>query len=201
MSDLPPPGECWKYTPKPKGDASADPIFLAVGKALSSWETVEGEFASIFSSFLSAEHWGAQRAYGIIVGNRARREMLEAVAELFFRFRKVSSDDRKLFKLVMEHFQKASAIRNNIAHGYVTSFMMDGNDRGTFLVPPQYNSTKTTAFVMRDHTAPGEDISSVMGIDYRYTSGDIDGFSGKFRALAALAAKFHMTMTSYWPNA
>ena len=196
MTDLPPPAECWKYIPSDKGDDVGDSIYLSVGKALSAWEMVEGAFAGIFSRFLFSESWAAERAYGTIVGNRARKEMLEAVAEIFFKFKKVSDEDQKSFRLIMEHFRQASAIRNNVAHGYVVSLTLSNKNMGVFLLPPHYNSKKTTSFVLRDHTVPREDISSAFGVSYSYTSRDIDGFAVKFRALNNLALEYQVKLIS-----
>ena len=131
--DLPAPGTLWAR-PKPadKGSASADEIYLAVGKTLSVWESVEEAFAQILCAFIHTNPMNAAaRVYGSIISPGGRRDALNAAAEPFFHWHNVKPEHRAEYAALMKHFQPAIGRRNDVAHGVVISV---GN-RGHFLLP------------------------------------------------------------------
>ena len=104
----------------PKGDADADNLHLAVGRALNAWEHAESAFSHLFGTIIrpTRNSYSARRAYGSITSSLARRQMLEAVGAVFFR----SFPDEeapKNMKLLLMHYSDAGARRNEIAHGIV----------------------------------------------------------------------------------
>jgi len=75
--------------PSPFGDIDENPLFNAIGRALTAWENVEVECARLFAVFVLARqkrtyHAPAVRAYGSIVGTHSRSKMLELAAEAYF---------------------------------------------------------------------------------------------------------------------
>jgi hypothetical protein len=144
MQTTPAAASIWDRPPPPeKGDAEISAIHLAVGEALSRWETFEEELAGLFSAFigLQQDSSAARRAYGAITLFSLRREMLNAAATAYFdQF--PNPECRKAFKALMMSAQNASERRNDIAHGIARSsgfhFMTDIG----FLLFPSYASTK-----------------------------------------------------------
>jgi hypothetical protein len=74
----------WDVPPPPvRGDADKEVLFAAVGKALSSWETLEGRLALIFGHLVSpkGDDLPALRAYGALLTSHGRCELLLGAAE------------------------------------------------------------------------------------------------------------------------
>src|SRR5258708_29312166 len=119
VRDLPKPGELWKRPDTRKhGDATAEPIFTAVGQALTQWEAAESAYAFIFSQFMfGGQMHSAERVYGSIISAGGRRDALTTVAEVFFHWHKVSDADRSDFKALISHHKKATVLRHDISHG------------------------------------------------------------------------------------
>lgn len=183
---VPPLHEHWNSPPsKEYGDVTDDAVFLAVGRALSTWEEIEVALANMFALFVESYSDAAKRAFGAISSSSGRREALENAAEMFAT---MQGDDfpKKDFDQILSHIAKASGRRNEIAHGIVTAFELDGKKHGHFLVPASYNSRKTAArtneWWLKLASDP-EDQFMVFGGKYRYTSADIAHFTRLFAIL------------------
>ncbi len=128
----------------PKGDADADSLHLAVGRALNAWEHAESGFAHLFGTIIrpTRNSYAARRAYGSITSSFARRQMLEAVGAVFFRnFPNVEAQDN--MKLLLMHYIDAGARRNELAHGIVGGDRgEDGEFLGYFVVPSAWTTKK-----------------------------------------------------------
>lgn len=67
------------------GDADPSNIYLAVGLALDTWESLEEELALIFASLIGSDDpIASMRAYGSVITSRGRNEMISAAAEAYF---------------------------------------------------------------------------------------------------------------------
>jgi len=165
--------------PSPVGDPDENPLFNAIGRALTSWETVEIECARLFAVFVSARlkrtyHAPAVRAYGSIVGTYGRKKMLQLAAEAYFARRPIQRAlfEERCAKLIGEYDQYAIR-RNEIAHGLVRRiFLIKGRRRptiGIYLIPSFYNPKK---FKFKS-----EDFA------YRYISGDVIHYKQEFDKL------------------
>lgn len=188
MTDLPEPTECWKASPeKPAGDDDPASIYLAVGAALSHWESVENSFAMLFAALVESSSPAASRTFGAIVGNPSRRDVLNRSAQIFLKRHPVTLDDQEEFETLMEHYRLASGRSSEIAHGVVSRLNLADEDCGSFLVPPEYRSKLTGA-----STADGQDPRkySVASGNYRYTSHDIAEFASKFHNFQLAIVRF-----------
>jgi hypothetical protein len=163
--------------PSAFGDPDENPLFNAIGRALTAWETVEVECARLFAVFVLARqkrtyHAPAVRAYGSIVGTQSRSKMLQLAAESYFASRpaKRISFEKRCTDLIGEYIQYASR-RNEIAHGLVRRiFLQKGRRRptiGIYLIPSFYNPRK---FKKEDFA-------------YRYVSGDVIHYRQEFDKL------------------
>ncbi len=111
--------------PCPMGDVEEAPVFEAIGRALTEWETLEVECAKLFAVFVSANHKRtyhapAVRAYGAITSADTRSKMLQFAADAYFARRpaKRGAFQKQCSDLIWE-FQQYTARRNEIAHGLV----------------------------------------------------------------------------------
>jgi hypothetical protein len=165
------------------GEPNADPIYLAVGKALSHWERAEQGFAAVFQILIETRSGAAARAYGSITNSAGRRQALRSAAEVTYAEKNIDGAERSEFRELMTHFEKASSRRDDIAHGIVMLETVSGAD-GELIQParwlllvPDYNTSRTLAFP--------QDKSDVFWDrgKYRYNSADIVAFEEKFTAL------------------
>jgi hypothetical protein len=129
------------------GDATPEPLYTAVGKALSNWEKIENQLANLFASFVGAQiKWRpapAVRAYGTIVSFKSRAAMLDAAAKAYFHSRpKLGVDDR--WRDLLRELEGFSDRRNDIAHGIVEALYRQENESKIeyFLMPGLYVSKK-----------------------------------------------------------
>jgi hypothetical protein len=159
------------------GDPIADGIYLAVGKALSQWERAEEGFAILFEILIESRSVAAARAYGSITNSAGRREALRSAAEVTFETRGIGDIDRREFKELMMHFEKASSRRDDIAHGIVMYEMVGDQNLGWFLLVPTYNTGRSDAFFREQ-----SDVFWDRG-KYRYVAEDVSVFRGKFETL------------------
>ena len=172
--------EYWERpVPRDRGDSNAQIIYQAVGHALSSWEKADQELAALFSVLTDCadEPTSARtirRAYGSIESNSGRRKAVEAVAEVFFGAHWHEKAVRQSLTEIINAVQRASRIRDDIAHGIVWSdIVIEGNDYGAFHMPPEYNTGRTHAFRIDDSEL------GVLLAKYRYTADDIAKFAQK----------------------
>jgi hypothetical protein len=159
--------------PSPMGDPDERAIFDAVGRALTEWEGVEVECAKLFAVFVSARrkrtyHAPAVRAYGSIIGTRARSDMLQLAAESYFDKwpAKRLSFEKKCMDLIGEYKEYANR-RNDIAHVAVKRVFITRKARGIYLLPSFYNPKQ---FKNEEFT-------------YLYVSGDIIHYKQEFTKL------------------
>ena len=132
-----------------EGDAISDPLFNAVGRALSNWQNIENQLANLFTLFvgadISAEAPGsAVGAYGAIVGFKNRLSMVDAASDAYFRARP-TGEGRKQWKDLRNLLSAFSQRRNDIAHGAVERELDARPEvavRGFFLFPGLYGSKK-----------------------------------------------------------
>jgi hypothetical protein len=166
------------FDPSPMGDIDEKAIFDAVGRALTSWETVEVECAKLFAVLVSSRHKRtyndpAVRAYGSIVGTHSRFNMLQLAAESYFSKRpaKQASFEKRFTTLIGE-YKEYSNRRNEIAHGFVKRVFIRGSGKrprlvGMYLLPSFFNPRKFKK---------GE-------LTYSYVSGDIIFYKQEFDKL------------------
>jgi len=162
----------WNPKPKlPRGDASADILYAAVGRALSQWEQLETNLALCFSAFVGASlKDGAVLAYGTVTAFTGRRDMVKVAFEAF-----PARSHEKIapFKDILNRAGNFSARRNEIAHGIVTRLTVEQVDNGCYLLPPLYNTNKQRKFA----------VTAGFG-DYAYTSSQISEYTQHFGDLA-----------------
>lgn len=197
VRQLPKPGDLWnRPDTRIKGDTSADPIYNSVGIALTAWEGVECAFAFIFSRFMfgGPNLSSAERVYGSIMSPGGRRDALMASSETFFHWSKVSDEHKDDFKALIAHHHKASALRNDIAHGMVFC----NPELGFYLLPAPYNSGKNKDFFI--YASSTLDSAKPQMLDlhaYAYTAEDVNSISEKFVRLRNAAHKYGLSLTPY----
>lgn len=115
---------CGKY------DDDPEPIYTAVGKALSAWELIEHHLARMFAFFCGAhDPVLLKRAYGSVTSYLGRSDMLESVAEVYFHRRSAHPMKDRFFS-VLKEVDNFSPRRNEIAHGVVgIVFFVNRNER------------------------------------------------------------------------
>ena len=195
VGTLPQPHEYWEKPPiRERGDYDTVGLFHGVGVALSTWENVELVFANMFSVFVESSSLAASRAYGAIASHSGRREALDNAAEIFFVSKLAKESVRADFRTLMKHFKDAATRRNEIAHGIVTALIVDDREHGIFLMPPDYNSRKTSP-EMRG-IGLGE-VSPLFHLeaDYRYVADDLKRFIERFDVLRVAATAFSGTIS------
>lgn len=169
-------------SPADRGDSSVDPIFHAVGFALSQWETAESALADLFLILCecgsTSSHTAIRRAFGSIESSGGRRKALEEAAEVYFGHY-WADPSTKPFKKLISTFERASGRRNDIAHGRAHPLTVNSQPLGAFLFPAPYNTGRNSLFPAIDDGDP----FSVMTGKYRYTSAHIIGIGNKFGEL------------------
>jgi hypothetical protein len=176
--------------PKDRGDPSGDAIYRAVGLALSRWEEAENVLAHIFGIMSECQtatsQMAAQRAFGSIETSTGRRKMLAAVAEVYFGHSWTEKAVKGPFNHLIEAFAAASGRRDDIAHGIARCITINGNPRGWFLWPAEYNTGRNA---LSRGTDPA-DLLSIMPGRFRYTSATIMDFAKRFGALMMKAVEY-----------
>lgn len=167
---------------KSAGDANPDDIYLAVGKALSEWESVEEALTFLFMVFTECDQANTfravQRAFGSIEFNSGRRRALNAAAEIYFEpYWDYARKD--LNALIISEVDAAARRRDDIAHGRVISFAVDKIYRGSLLVPPAYNTGRTYATIPKDEMDP----VGIFKARYRWVAVDVTRIAEKFNQL------------------
>jgi hypothetical protein len=164
-------GNPWDRPPIPeRGESRAEPLFQAVGKAISCWEHVEQSIASLFTFVTTGKYHDvsapALRAYGSISGTGARIEMVRAAVESWAQQYPECPLIGNCYELLNE-CSKWSSRRNDIAHGQVDC-LVDTIPNGWMLFPGLHDTKKR----------------SIQGISkYRYTVEHIEQFTAGFLSL------------------
>jgi hypothetical protein len=177
----------WERPPiRDKGDADAKQIFEAVGFAITFWEIAEQELATIYQLLLETSSHAAARAYGAIESNSGRRKVIEAAAEPFFGQFWNDTKVKRSFLALIDCIAWAARRRDDIAHGITMSFAIDNKELGAFLIPPNYNTGRTTAFINNPET----DVLAFTRAKYRFVSADIQTLGQKFQELQRLMFQY-----------
>jgi hypothetical protein len=150
----------WARGAKSKIGAGAESnklIHIAVGHALSNWEHVESAASILFTLFVESNSIAAARAYGSILGARAREAALREAAEIYFLLRRKGWDEsarpaidtmEECFKILIKNYVEASGRRNDFAHGVAWKLDTSKSAEGSwFLVAPNYQSKRTTNWI------------------------------------------------------
>lgn len=169
-------------TAKDQGDPDSNVVYTAVGNALSGWELAEQELAELFLALVegrTASDSPIRRAYGAIESNAGRRNVIEAAAQAYFGEHWDNSTVQNAFSMVLRAVAWASRRRDDIAHGIVKGYVLDGRAYGSFLFPPDYNTQRTTPWV----DASDNDPLRFMMTKYRFVSADIYRLANRFTAL------------------
>jgi hypothetical protein len=183
-----------------QGDDSPDTIYCAVGKSLSAWGLLEDQLATVFAIFLGVSGAGmtaATRAFGSIIASNSRADVLFAAAEAHFAVHKDPAL-RDAFNRLMKRYKKATARRNEIAHGVVLGLARAGyasifyydtgcaalpngfRDEGYYLFPSSYATRKRTV----DHYP-----------DYWYSSSDIGHYTEQFLSMRRESSAFQASLS------
>ena len=130
-----------------EGSASDRAIFSAVGAALSAWEHTEVHLALVFSHLVGdgVQSEAAFRAYGSAIAFSARADMVIAAAEQALSIHPERDELEPKFKAALALMRRASARRNEIAHGAVFAYCVMASRpqaRGYCLFPGQYSTNK-----------------------------------------------------------
>ena len=189
-----PQPKSWDVPRSPaKGDAEKDTVFIAVGRALSAWETLESQMARIFGYLVSPEQdsLAARRAYGAVLTFRGRREMIDAAAKAVF-FLSPNASLQKSLKDITFEVGKFAGRRNEIAHGKIRThytkaglFAIHGwraRPNGYVLGPPDYATNKTALEEGGTILTPVRHAPS-----YAYSSTEIAEFQSHFERLEVVA--------------
>lgn len=184
-------------TPATMGEDDPNKIFLAVGGALTTWEGVEESFCSLLAILVGSKSPSLPRIYGTMISSSARIEAIKAAGEVLFDLHPDTAAKEK-FELLIKHFQKAATARNEIAHGRVCKFTLNGTHYKYFLVAPGYLTRKTeptTAF-FRPDVQEKYAVDNLAGINstYRYISSDIAHYNEKFKTLSDWAADYYFVL-------
>jgi hypothetical protein len=156
------------------GHATPEPIYTAVGRALSRWEHLESGLTRLFQILCETPSLAACRAYGTVESCSLKAQMLRSAATVFFDTREPDAEHNQGFKDLVAAYEKAQEIRNNIAHGMVTGYMRVGaRNHGYYLCPPSGATKK----IKRENKPYFEKIA------YFYDANDIDNCAERFTSL------------------
>jgi hypothetical protein len=121
-----PPGSS---APNRQGDYFAEPIFTALGRALSAWEGVNAAANSLFHALHShmapADRDAATKAYDGQHKTHDRAQILRVAGEEFLtadfkEMRDEAAKFKRRHKELVGQYVEWAARRNDLAHGYVT---------------------------------------------------------------------------------
>ena len=158
------------------GDGSVEPIYAAVGKALSQWEELENRLASLFAFFVGdvpGDDAPAVRAYGTVISFRSRCGMVNAAARAYFHKHPDEGLEAKWTDL-RKQLEGYSERRNDIAHGAARMLINPRSKEGphgAYLTPGLFVSKKFPL----DREWPTQ---------YFLTADQIESFSASFFSLA-----------------
>jgi hypothetical protein len=158
--------EPWLPRPRaPRGDLSPDMIFCCVGRALSSWEAIEGEISVAYIGLIRSPEKYRANEYFKTASFAARHALVKKAITA-----NVNGKDCSGFEEFVDAVLKYSPRRHEIAHGRV----FNCGEHGFYLAP---NNTLSRNYP-----------SSAAA--YQYTSSDIKFYCDQFESLAATAMLF-----------
>ncbi len=146
-SGLPPISQTWitreafAVAKAAAGDPSAQPIYEAVGKALSLFEAFEDSLQRVYGTVIGS-HWptGPISTFGSIEGSVARRKHLLARVRVFFKRYPDPELEQDFRSWLRKSVADAAERRNEIAHGKVVQVTNADSSCGYFLCPTNYAS-------------------------------------------------------------
>jgi hypothetical protein len=169
-------GNPWDFVLDNDGDDAPHQIYYHVGRSLSSWEYIEGVLGRLFGAILGLGGFNtivAERAFGTVSNSKGRSIMLEEAANTAFTT-KVGNDVADQLKTDLMAFigltKNFAPRRNDIAHGAVVEFLEGFSQKGNFLCPAAYNTSKHKTL---NH----------LETSYRYNSKTIARFGDEFDKL------------------
>lgn len=183
-----------RQTASEKGDPNGDMIAQAVGYALSESELADQALSELFVTMTecttSVTYNVVRRAYGSIESNSGRRNAIMAAAEVYFGAYWDNKFVRQFLVDIINAVQWASRRRDDIAHGIIwAGIKIDNVDYGSFLMPPEYNTGRTFAFM-----ADTPDPLRLMRAKYRYTANNIQEWRSKFAGLREAIWSYTLTI-------
>jgi hypothetical protein len=93
------------------GAPFASVIQIGVGHSLTNWEHVENSVSLLFAQFTESATMAAARAYGTIIGARARHAAVSEAMDVFFDIRKQKNkQDRKLYNKIIADKENCNSI-------------------------------------------------------------------------------------------
>ena len=170
-------------TPNRMGDRSFDPLFLALGKAVSAWEGVQAATSSLYFAIRignsDTEGDPGFQAFGGLAMVHKRRKELEERSRLFLTQDFGRNNDLALsfetdLKRTLSAYVGWAERRNDIAHGYVTEAR----------TPDYYNPEQriiTVYALCPSHARTGKWLHGEP--EYNYRAPDLDFFVERFRSL------------------
>ena len=182
---------------------------------MTEWERVEEALAwvcMIFSDTKDAKAYDIiARVFGSIESSAGRRTALERISEIYFHSRKTDPRMIGRFKKLIMELSSASRLRDDIAHGAVSDFLVSWPHKlsGAFLVPSSYNSARNMPMTLRMTLIENSTLHSPSNSSpllpgaYRYTSEDINEIANKFRELHLACITYVsdlMTLTQKTPE-
>ena len=184
--------------PQKQGDANAELLFSAVGRALTSWETVEKALALICLTFSETSDDKSANAvrqiFGSIESSAGRRSALYKLFEVYFSKYQDDPPIKTPFNQLMDAVSSASKLRDDIAHGIVTNLCdVDESgqavDIGCFLVPSSYNTGRNRPWIV---TKDRESLVFNLYLrgKYRYTASNVLDITTNFNILRDRAAEY-----------
>lgn len=177
------------------GDNSPDSIHLEVGRSLSQWEMMEVTLGQIYQTLCHGRYseglmGAASRTYGLITSPAVRKNVLMEVAEIYSVY--VDTEfDLQVFKRLLEHYANASAYRNNLAHGYVSSINVEDEPLGYYLVPAAYITKRNQRIDQWEAFKAKAPKPEFPSMKYLYTSSDIARLREQMIVLARGFGAFH----------
>lgn len=149
----------------PTGDPKPDQIYYAVGLALTTWELLEREQARLFSVLVNDRSGAAERAYGVVMPTRLKKEMIIQAAKTG-----LQPSEMKEVSEAVQATEGWSDLRNDIAHGVATLHETDEAPLHYYLMPPSYASKKVD-FLSEKLDREGSQIHDAYA--YAYTAAQI----------------------------
>lgn len=172
-----------------EGDANVEAIFIAVGFALTQWETFENLLVELYLIYCGSDNPTAynaiRRSFGTIESSDGRKKAIDEAAKVYFGDDLYPDGVAKPFKELLTAHGKAAQRRNEIAHGVAHGIGINSDQKGCFLFPAAYNSARNSTFM----TSIGLDGGPFMRELYRYTSREIIGIAQKFGMLTDIAIR------------
>ncbi|HBX7959986.1 TPA: hypothetical protein MIG85_15610 [Klebsiella pneumoniae] len=172
-----------------QGDVSVEAIYLAVGFALTQWETLENILVEQYLIFCGSDnpitYNAIRRSFGTIESSDGRKKAIDEAAHVYFGDDLYPKGLAKPYKDLLTAHGKAAQRRNEIAHGVAHAITLNGDHKGCFLFPAAYNSARNFSFMTHIKLDEGPFLRE----NYRYTSREIFEIAHKFGALTDIALR------------